>query len=257
MLAGGGSRRHSIEPVEPRQAPRTKCMRPPSASRQTTADGRSGDERDDLVDAIRYAVLRKLAPGLRHALMGELQAIELSAELAARMLRAGADFAEVRDSVARIPHQCTAAVKTGRSVIELLRPEEGTTTPVSEGVGLCLKLAGEDWFLRGIEVITDLPEADVHISKAALQELVVTALLVLSDMHDQPADLHVVVRPVDDRVDVVVRARAAERVASVPPLGQYRKLVWADLKLLAHAHGVPCVCEGDTASLQFQRASPP
>jgi hypothetical protein len=232
-------------------------MRPPSVSRQTTADGTSGDVRDDLVDAIRYAVLRKLAPGLRHALMGELQAIELSAVLAARMLRAGADLAEVRDNVTHIPHQCAAAVKTGRSVIELLRPEEGMTALVSEGIGQCLKLAGEDWFLRGIEVTTDLPQADVHISKGALQELVVTALLVLSDMYDQPADLHVVVRQVGDRVDVVVRACAAERVASVPALGQYRKLVWADLKLLAHAHGVPCVCEGDTASLQFQRASPP
>lgn len=227
------------------------------ATRQPTADATSGGEWDDRVDAIRYAVLRKLAPGLRHALMVELQAIQLSAEFAARTLRAGADLAEVRDNVSHIPDQCTAAVKTGRSVIEWLMPEEGTTASVGEAVGQCLKLAGEDWFLRGIEVTIDLPDADVQVPKAVLQELVVTALLVLTDMCDQPADLHAVVRPVEDHCDVLLRARAAERVASFPPLSQYRKLVWADLKLLAHAHGIPCVCGADTVSLQFQRVGPP
>ena len=35
-------------------------------------------------DAIRYIVLRKLASGLRHTLMGELQSIQFLAELGAR-----------------------------------------------------------------------------------------------------------------------------------------------------------------------------
>jgi hypothetical protein len=225
--------------------------------RLTATDGNSGDERNDRVDAIRYAVLRKLAPGLRHALMGELQAIELSAAIAARMLHAGANLAEARDNVGQIQPHCTAAVRTGRSVMEWLRPEEGSTVAIGEGVSQCLKLAGEDWFLRAIEVTTDLQDTDVLVPKGALQELVVTTLLVLTDMYEQSTDLHLVVRAVADRVDVVMQARAAERVASLPVLGQYRKLVWADLKLLADAHGVPCVCEGDTASLQFQRINTP
>jgi hypothetical protein len=227
-----------------------------SLGRVTATNGNSSDKRDDRVDAIRYAVLRKLAPGLRHALMGELQAIELSAAIAARMLHGGANLAEARDSVGQIQPHCTAAVRTGRSVMEWLRPEEGTTITIGEGVSQCLKLAGEDWFLRSIEVTTDLQDADVLVPKGALQELVVTALLVLTDMHEQSTDLHLGVRAVADRVDVVIQARAAHRVASLPVLGQYRKLVWADLKLLAHAHSVPCVCEGDTVSLQLQRISP-
>ena len=231
------------------------------ATRQATAgalsDATSGAEGDDRVDAIRYAVLRKLAPGLRHALMGELQAIQLSAEFAARMLRAGADLAEVRDNVGHIPDQCAAAVKTGRSVIEWLMPEEGAAASVGEAVGQCLKLAGDDWFLRGIEVAIDLPDVDIQVPKAVLQELVVTALLVLTDMCDQPADLHVAVRTVDDHCDVVLQVRAAERSAAFSTLSQYRKLVWADLKLLAHVHGIPCVCGPGTVSLRFQRVGPP
>ena len=41
-------------------------------------------------DAVRYVVLRKLASGMRHTLMGELQAIQFAAELAAQMVTTGA-----------------------------------------------------------------------------------------------------------------------------------------------------------------------
>lgn len=225
------------------------------ASSDTTnpqADGATPNP-DDRVDAIRYAVLRKLAPGLRHALMGEMQAIQLSAEYAVRTLDAGTEFNEARNSIGDIAQHCSNAVKTGRSLIEWMSPEEAVTASVSECVERCLTLAGEDWLLRGIEATTDLPNADAKLPKAMLQELVVTALLVLTDMYDQPADLRVVVRAREAHIEVVVDGRAASRTASIPPLRQYRKLMWSDLVLLASARGVPCVCEGSSVSLQFQR----
>ncbi len=221
------------------------------ATRQSTAT--PGDDRDDRVDAIRYAVMRKLAPGLRHALMGELQAIQLSAEFAHRMLRPDVDLGEARASVGRIPPQCSEAVKAGRSLIDWLMPEAGATASLTQSVGQCLKLVGEDWFLRGIEATTDLPAADVQVAKGAFQELIVTALLVLTDMHDQPADVHLSVQTNGDLVVVVVQAHAANRTTSIPPIRPYRKLGWADLQVLASVHGIPCVCGDATASLEFQR----
>jgi hypothetical protein len=218
-------------------------MTSPGTTGHSTVGAISGAEPDDRVDAIRYAVLRKLAPGLRHALMWELQAIQLSAEFAARVLRAGVDVAAAHDSLGRIPHQCSDAVRTGRSLIEWLQPERGASVSVGECVRQCLRLAGEDWFLRGIEATADVPDADIQVSKAALQEVLVTALLVLTYMYNQCADLHVSVRTAQDHVDVVVRARTAERSTSIPPTLPYRKLGWADLKLLADVHSVPCVCE--------------
>lgn len=212
-------------------------------------------EQDDRVNAIRYVVLRKLAPGLRHALMGELQAIQLSAEFASRALQASTDLKQTRDSIARIPQLCADAVKVGRSMVEWLRPEEGASIAVGEGVDQCLKLAGEDWFLRGIEGTSDLAERDILVPKAALLELVVTGLLVLTDRHEQPIDLHVAARPAADHIEVVLQARVANRIASIPTVALYRKLEWADLQLLASANGVACACQDDTASLQIKRLS--
>lgn len=211
---------------------------------------------DDRVEAIRYAVLRKLAPGLRHALMGEMQAIHLTAEYAARALDAGADPADLRKSIDSIPQQCSDAVKTGRSLIEWIDPGAGAIASVRECVDRCLKLAGEDWFLRGIEATTDLPDANVRLPKTSVQELIVTALLVLTDMHDQPGNLHLVARATATHVEFVLDWRAADRIASIPHMRRYRKLACADLELLASAHGVPCVCRGSGVSLQFSREAP-
>lgn len=224
---------------------------------QAAAAARRGEGYDERVDALRYALLRKLAPGLRHALMGELQAIQLSAEFAARALQTGTDPADLQASVERLPLGCAEAARTGRSLVEWFRPEDGTLVTVKDGIDLCLKLAGEDWFLRGIQASTDVPQGDVKVPDAALRELVVTALLILTDMHEGAADVHIAARVNGDLVDVALHAHPAQRAASIVPLDSYRKLVWADLRLLAATYGVPCSCENSRATLQLARVAPP
>ena len=53
-------------------------------------------------DAVRYIVLRKLASGLRHTLMGELQSVQFLAELGARNIDNGADQSRTRDCIGKI-----------------------------------------------------------------------------------------------------------------------------------------------------------
>ena len=91
-------------------------------------------------DAIRYAMLHRLAPGIRHSLMGELQAIQFLAELAARQLQASADPAKVQDGLSHIIAQTRNTVGSCRSIVEWLRPDTGATTALGEGIVQCLKL---------------------------------------------------------------------------------------------------------------------
>ena len=121
------------------------------------------DQDDETANAIRYAVLRRLAPGIRHSLMGELQAIQFLAELAARQLQASADHAKVQDGLSNIIAQTRNAVSSCRSIVEWVRPDAGAATALGDGVAQCLKLAGDDWPLRGIEATTDLKAADALV----------------------------------------------------------------------------------------------
>ena len=109
-------------------------------------------------DAIRYIVLRKLASGLRHTLMGELQSIQFLAELGARRMDdSGADGSKTREFIGKISVAAGEAIGTCHSVIEWLRPEEGAVTTLGEAVGQCVKLAGDDWRMRATQATIEMP----------------------------------------------------------------------------------------------------
>src|SRR5678815_3580755 len=156
-------------------------------------------------DAVRYIVLRKLASGLRHTLMGELQSVQFLAELGARNIDNGADQSRTRDCIGKISQATSEAIATCHSVIAWLRPEEGAITTLGEAVEQCVKLAGDDWRMRATRATVDIP--------LAARELVVTSLLALTDQHPGSLDIEVGAALAGDRVDLRLRALASKRVA--------------------------------------------
>ena len=204
-------------------------------------------------DAVRYIVLRKLASGLRHTLMGELQSIQFLAELGGRLLRSGTDDAKTRDCLDKIPLATGEAIETCHSVIEWLRPEEGATTTISEAVGQCVKLAGDDWRMRAIRASVAVADsaAEARVTKVATRELVVTSLLVLTDLYPKSLDIEITADLSGERVLLCLRARVSSRVSPFAPATIYHALGWGDIAVLAAAHGVPCSHENDTITLDL------
>ena len=204
-------------------------------------------------DAVRYIVLRKLASGLRHTLMGELQSVQFLAELGARHIDNGADEAKARDCIAKISLATSEAIATCHSVIAWLRPEEGATTTLGEAVDQCVRLAGDDWRMRATRATVEMPgpASQAKVSKAAARELIVTSLLALTDQHQRSLDIEVVAALAGDRVDLRLRALHSKRAPPLPASIVYHALGWEDVALLAVAHGVVCECEGDAAMLRF------
>ncbi len=217
----------------------------------TDANGRDADASRD-ADAIRYVVLRKLASGLRHTLMGELQTIQFSAELAARMLGSGADNPKLEECIRQMPDQTRTAVNSCRSMIEWLRPEDKATTTVDEALRQCLRVAGDDWSLRGIEASTDVRTGGTLVSKPALRELLVTTLFTLTDTHPGPIDIQILAEAEGDEVIVTLRAKRSERTSPFPPLTLYRALTYEDILTLARTHGVECICAGHAVTLRLK-----
>src|SRR5688572_27408880 len=145
-----------------------------SATSEVPSRGATSDASTRDADSVRYIVLRKLASGMRHALMGELQTVEFFAEFAARLLDQS-DQSKLRECIEKIAPATQAAVKTCHSIIEWLRPDETSTLSVGDALKQCLKLAADDWNLRGIAATTNVPEqvAGVQLSKAAARDVIV------------------------------------------------------------------------------------
>jgi hypothetical protein len=211
------------------------------------------DRRD--ADAIRYAVLRKLASGMRHALMGELQTIQFSAELAARMIDTGAAGPKVDECIKQLPEQTRTAVNSCRAVIEWLRPDDKARATVDEMLRHCLKVAGDDWPLRGIEASSDVRSADALVSKPVLRELLVTSLLALTDVHGGPIDIAILAESVGDEVVVKLSARRVERKTPFPPMAIYRALSYDDVMVIGRANHVPCSCADGTITMHLRTLS--
>jgi len=208
-------------------------------------------------DAIRYAVLRKLASAIRHSLMGDLQTIQFSAELASRMIESGAGGPKLDECIKMLPDQARAAVSSCRAMVEWLRPEDKATAPVDETLRQCLKVAGDDWSLRGIEASTDVRTGGVLVSKPVLRELMVTSLLTLADTHPGPIDIAIVAEPNGDEVVVSLSARQAGRKTQFPPLTVYRTLTYDDMMTIGSAVRVPCSCVDGTISFRLPAIPPP
>lgn len=204
-------------------------------------------------DAIRYIVLRKLASGLRHTLMGELQSIQFLGELGTRLLASGSDESRMRDTVSKIPAAATEAISTCHSVIEWLRPEEGAISTLADVVGQCVKLAGDDWRMRATQATVEMPGTvgETKVFKAAARELVVTSLLALADERRGSLDIDVVAAPVDGGVELALRTRASSRVSPFAAAVVYHALERDDVALLAATHNIPCECSGDAITLRF------
>lgn len=201
-------------------------------------------------DAARYAVLRKLAAGMRHALMGELQAIQFAAELAAQLVKTGGDGARVRDAVGQIPAHNDAAVKASQSMLEWLRPEERARTEVEPALRHCLKLVGDTWILRGIKATMNCPAAGATVARSAFLEVVVVSLLALTDFRTDSMDIEVLGEQVDGKVVITLNARAVDR-RSAPAPAVYRILTFDDVAALADVHGIECKCSDAEVVLAF------
>ena len=207
---------------------------------------------DSEADAIRYVVLRKLASGMRHSLMGELQAIQFAAELAAQMVITGAPGPKLGDAIDQIPAQTKAAVRTSRSIMEWLRPEDAANIAVEAAMQECLKLAGDDWSLRGIKATTRCEPGNATVPKTVFYELFVTSLLALTDLHPGPLDIDIAAEEVDKKVIIKLSAHAADRRTALPPLVLYRALTFDDVSVLAKANEITCACHDATVILEFQ-----
>ena len=208
-------------------------------------------------DAIRYAVLRKLASAIRHSLMGDLQTIQFSAELAARMIDSGTGGPKLDECIKMLPDQTRAAVNSCRAMIEWLRPDEKAVTTVDETLRQCLKVAGDDWTLRGIEASTDVRTGDVRVSKPVLREMLVTSLLTLADTHPGPIDIAIVAEADGDEVVVSLSAKQAERKTQFPALTLYRALTYDDVMTIGSAVRAPCSCDDGTISFRLPAVSKP
>jgi hypothetical protein len=220
----------------------------PQLDHRTT--GTMTHSNDSQADAVRYVILRRLAAGMRHALMGELQGVQFAADLTGQMVKRGVSGPPLSDAVSQISDQARGATAVSRSIMEWLRPEPGAHTEADAALHECVKVAGEVWILRGIKSTIRCEAGQAKVERAVFLEMVVASLLTLTDMCDGALDIGIGADRIDGRVAVRIDASAADRRSATSPM-PHRALGFDDVRVLAEADGVACVCEDAAIGLEF------
>jgi hypothetical protein len=208
---------------------------------------------DRLVEAARYALLRRLAFAMRHHMVVHLQPIGMITEVMERRLQAAApDIAQVHESMAKINGFSRAAVQSCLDVVSWLAPEPGVAVPLGAGVQECVALLRSSFNFRGFTLKDEVGDPALPVARAGLRNVLPACLLALTDRAASPADVVLAARPQAGQVILSVTLKPTEGAAGFAGEAPYRLLDWNEVEALAGAEGIAFERTGDAVHLTLR-----
>jgi hypothetical protein len=190
-------------------------------------------------EAARYALLRRLAPSMRHHLVVNLQPIGMIYEVMDRRLKAAQpDLAQVQESANKINGFARAALNSCIDVVSWLAPDDAVGTTVHEGVRECASLLATSLSFRGYALRNEVTVVPGQIRRSTIRILLTGALIHTTDHLKPPADLVLSAEAGQEAVTIALHVNMSEGDKGFSNEATYRKLDWNDFQALAVAEGV-------------------
>jgi len=210
-----------------------------SAQEQSALSGAS------LAEAARYALLRRLAPSMRHHLVVNLQPIGMIYEVMERRLQAPQpNIADVHDSAHKINGFAKAALNSCLDVVTWLAPEPDARISVNEGVRECLSLLATSLTFRGYAVRNEMGAVAGEIRRSSMRNVLTAGMIHLTDENPSPADLVLTAEAGEQALTLTLGLRPTDGDKGFSPEATYRSIQWADVEALAAAESVEVAREG-------------
>lgn len=206
---------------------------------ENTLGSAPGGAADRMVEAARYALLRRLAYAMRHHMVVHLQPIGMITEVMERRLRSPApDLAKVHESMNKINGFSRAAVQSCLDVVSWLSPEDGAVVALDAGVQECLGLLRSNFTFRGFTLKDEVGAAPMMVTRAGLRNVLPACLLALIDGASSPADVVISAELQPQQAVLSIGMRATEGSAGFAGDPPYRWLAWPEVQALAQADGI-------------------
>jgi hypothetical protein len=228
-----------------------------SIQSSNTAEQANGWERCE-TEAAHYALLRRLAPVLRHNMAGTLQPIAMvAAMLERRLQKADADpealLKNARDIVALSKEAAASCV----DLIGWLAPKDKRLVKADAGIAECLGMVVTQLSFRGFSVTDNTGPTDAQLPQSALRNVLTAALVALTDEAATPGTVLLEAEFAQGVLCIHIELKTPEvpspaRAAEKPP---YRLLEWRDVQALAAQESVRLARTGNRLTLQFEASA--
>jgi hypothetical protein len=192
-----------------------------------------------MVEAARYALLRRLAYAMRHHMVVHLQPIGMITEVMERRLQSPTpDLAQVQEGMNKINGFSKAAVQSCLDVVSWLAPEHGALVALDAGVQECVALLRSNFNFRGFTLKDEVGSVPAMVGRAGLRNVLPASLLALTDGASSPADVVLSAELRPGHAVVSMKIRANDGSAGFAGDAPYRLLEWAEVQALAQADGI-------------------
>lgn len=204
------------------------------------------------IEAARYAVLRRLAPCLRHHMVRPLQPIGLIYGVLHHKLSAEQpDLESVRHEAEKINDFAKSALDECMDMGTWLAPDAGVLIAADSGVQNCVGLLASMLHFCGFRLVNTVEKLPAQVQRDAMRMVLGAALLALTDSMDEPATLTIRAETTPTHVTIGLQVgQTEERPVDIYDDG-YRKLSWSDVQALAHAEQVGLSRQGHQVSMRF------
>lgn len=213
---------------------------------------------DRLAEAARYALLRRLAPALRHDIAGALQPLGMmTAVLEKRLQQPLPDMTALLKSSNAIGKLLREASSVCMELPGWLTPRADEKVSVASGVNESIKLVSTNLMLRGFTIDGPVPpeptaERTAEVSAGALRQVFTICLVALTDAARAPGCVFVRLEQTGSETSISIQLESTSGEDPGAVDAGYRLLDWDDVQVLAKAEGVSVRRLVDGAELKFQ-----
>ena len=189
----------------------------------------------------------RVLPTLRHALVGELQALRFGVSI----VRASTVPADVATAIDRLGDQAGKAIAGVDAITRWFQPDEQASIAVDQLIGGCLELVHTECQMRGILLATDIGTGTSQVRSQSFCELLLACLLALGDDLPGAADVTLRTRQRASALWLTIRGDPAEREGEEPRAALPRRMRWEDVDALARAHSIILQRRGHRIAVRF------
>ena len=206
-------------------------------------------------ESANYALLRRLAPVIRHNMAGTLQPIAMvAAMLERRLQKADADPETLLKNARDIMALSKEAAASCVDLMSWLAPRENRLIKADAGIAECLDMVMTQLSFRGFSVVDSTGSLAAQMPQSALRNVLTVALISLTDAATLPGKVFLGAEFADGILSLSIELKTSDaadlaRAAENPP---YRRLEWHDVQALARQESVRLIREENRITLQFE-----
>lgn len=189
-------------------------------------------------EAARYALMRRLAPALRHHLVGEFQPMTIMAALIERQFKQQVPVGDLAENASALGQLSKKAAARCMSLMNWMAPIQAGPVELQTAVDECLQMVSASLRLQGFELVRHPHDPALRVASSTMKTILPAALLHLSDQASGPGQLHLRMELRRQKLSIEIERVLVDAGTQPQTSANYRGLQWSDVQALAQAENV-------------------